>query len=104
MAMGRERTGPAARRSGGRQRLLSRRFGRHDLPPLRQIVARLATAVGLPDSRRRDLVLAVDEIASNALRHGGGHGRLELWTTADMVWFQVTDDGPGLPSDTVPAL
>ena len=48
---------------------------------------------GLSDGRTRDLVLAVHELAANAVRHGAGQGRLRLWATPDGVRCEVTDDG-----------
>jgi anti-sigma regulatory factor (Ser/Thr protein kinase) len=35
-------------------------------------------------------------LASNAVRHGGGTGRLRLWRTDDTVYCEVRDDGNGL--------
>ncbi len=40
---------------------------------------------GAGPSRRGDLVLAVDELASNSVRHGGGHGVLRLWRDDDAL-------------------
>ena len=40
-----------------------------------------------------DLVLTVDELAANSLRHGGGHGELRLWTDDDSVVAEVEDAG-----------
>jgi anti-anti-sigma factor len=47
----------------------------------------------MPEGRARDLVLAMHELAANAVRHGAGHGRLRLWVTQDAVRREVTDDG-----------
>ena len=43
-----------------------------------------------------DVVLVVYELATNAVRHGGGHGRLNLWRENNQFVFRVSDDGPGL--------
>jgi anti-sigma regulatory factor (Ser/Thr protein kinase) len=99
-----EPEGSAVRAEDTATNVVSRSFAPGDLPELRHVVARLAAEAGLPGIRGQDLVLAVDEIASNALRHGGGTGRLELWTAEDKLWFRVTDRGPGLPSDLAPSL
>jgi serine/threonine-protein kinase RsbW len=75
--------------------LLSQSFDGGQLALLRRSVSKHATEVGLPDSRRQDFVLAVDEVATNAVRHGGGRGRLEIWVAEGRVWFQISDAGPG---------
>jgi len=43
-----------------------------------------------------DVVLAVHELAANAIRHGGGAGRLRVWNRAGSLQCQV-DDGDGSP-------
>jgi anti-sigma regulatory factor (Ser/Thr protein kinase) len=77
--------------------LLDQPFTERDLTALRRTVAAHADRVGLPAGRIADLILIVSELASNAVRHGGGKGRLRLWTTSDGVHCQIIDDGPGLP-------
>lgn len=42
------------------------------------------------------VVLAVHEVASNALRHGGPPVRVTLWVTATHILCDVTDRGPGI--------
>lgn len=79
-------------------------FGSADLPALRQIVDAQAQSAGLPVARRQDAVLTIDEIASNAVRHGGGAGRLELWAARGWFWFRVADDGRGMPAGIRPSL
>jgi len=41
-----------------------------------------------------DVVLAVHELAANAVRHGGGRGRLRVWSHARGLRCQVDDGGP----------
>ena len=43
-----------------------------------------------------DAVLVAHELASNAVRHGGGVGRLRLWRSGDRLVCQVSDSGSGL--------
>jgi serine/threonine-protein kinase RsbW len=74
---------------------LTQSFSQGDVARLRRIVAQHADELGLSESRRQDLVLAVDELATNALRHGGGSGELTLWVNQDRLWFRVADQGPG---------
>jgi anti-sigma regulatory factor (Ser/Thr protein kinase) len=60
---------------------------------LRAAVAAHATQAGVPERRTSDIVLAVHELAANAIRHGAGHGRL-LITEHHGAWHcQVTDGG-----------
>jgi anti-sigma regulatory factor (Ser/Thr protein kinase) len=42
-------------------------------------------------------VVAVNELLTNAVRHGGGGGRLTLWKAEGSVVCEVSDTGPGLP-------
>ncbi len=75
--------------------LISSSFADADLPMLRRQVFERAGEAGLAGPRRHDFVLAVHEIAANAVRHGGGAGRLDLWTDGDRIWFRVADRGAG---------
>src|SRR5262249_41510308 len=61
------------------------------LMSLRAAVGRRATRAGLSPSRRDDVVLAVDELATNSIRHGGGAGTLLMWETAAALVCEVTD-------------
>ena len=61
------------------------------LAPLRRFVAR--HAAGLGALRRADFVLAVHEVVSNSIRHGGGAGTLQLWRDRDALVCEVRDGG-----------
>lgn len=63
------------------------------LAAMRAVVARRAMRAGLTPERREDLVLAVNELAANSIRHGGGAGTLTIWETAAALVCQVTDAG-----------
>ena len=63
------------------------------LRSLRAAVARRATRAALTPKRREDLVLAVDELATNSIRHGGGAGTLTIWETSSALVCEVTDRG-----------
>jgi len=63
------------------------------LPSLRAAVARRADRAGLAPERRDDLVLAVNELATNSIRHGGGAGTLTIWETSTGLVCEVTDAG-----------
>lgn len=58
------------------------------------VAAHVATVAG---QRVVDtMVLVAHELASNAVRHGGGNGRLRLWLAGGALHCEVSDDGAGL--------
>jgi anti-sigma regulatory factor (Ser/Thr protein kinase) len=59
----------------------------------RHLTASDPTAVDLRDR----LVLALDEMASNALRHGGGHVAAAVRSTGSGWLIEVTDAAPATP-------
>lgn len=61
--------------------------------PVREAVRGCAHAAGLPTARVDEFVLAVSEAAGNSLRHGGGSGRLRLWSTERDVVCEIRDRG-----------
>jgi anti-sigma regulatory factor (Ser/Thr protein kinase) len=63
------------------------------LNALRAMVARRGQRAGLAPRRREDLMLAVNELATNSIRHGGGAGTLSLWETSGALVCEVTDTG-----------
>ncbi len=65
-----------------------------ELPRMRDELRRSGQADGPPDFRDR-LLLVLDEMASNALRHGGGHVEATVRHTRDAVLVAVSDDDPG---------
>jgi anti-sigma regulatory factor (Ser/Thr protein kinase) len=74
---------------------LQMRFTGADLPRLRLRVGAAAAAAGLDEGRCEELVLAVYELACNAILHGGGGGSLLLSRVDDGVRCQIADEGPG---------
>lgn len=68
-------------------------FQSDSLRALRQAVAEEATAAGLGAERASDLVLAVNEVATNSLVHGAGSGRLQMWREGDSILCEVRDTG-----------
>jgi anti-sigma regulatory factor (Ser/Thr protein kinase) len=63
------------------------------LAELRQVVGSHAARAGLAISRCEDLVLAVSEVASNALEHGVAPAGVYLWVTSTSVICQISDNG-----------
>jgi anti-sigma regulatory factor (Ser/Thr protein kinase) len=60
---------------------------------VRALVAARAADAGLDAVRAGDLVLAVHELATNSVRHGGGDGVLRIWCDADALICEVRDAG-----------
>ncbi|MCF6509322.1 ATP-binding protein [Blastococcus sp. MG754426] len=69
-----------------------------ELPGVRAEVRARLSGPGLADLLDR-LVLALDEMASNALRHGGGEVRATLRTTGDAYLLEVTDQAAQHPPE-----
>jgi anti-sigma regulatory factor (Ser/Thr protein kinase) len=88
-------TVPARTRDG--TVLLDQPFDEHDLPALRRAVAAHADRTALSDRRVTELVLITSELAANAVRHGGGKGRLRLGVAEGALFLEVSDRGPGMP-------
>ena len=68
-------------------------FDGDSLYAVRATVAAHASESGIQDGRVRNVVLAVHELAANAVRHGAGQGRMRLWVTGDGIRCEVTDAG-----------
>jgi anti-sigma regulatory factor (Ser/Thr protein kinase) len=64
-----------------------------DLAPLRGRVREWAGGRELDDGRAERLVLAVNELATNSVRHGGGGGLLLMWTEGETLVCEVRDLG-----------
>jgi anti-anti-sigma factor len=82
--------------------LLDQAFDAGSLYALRAAVAAHATQAGLAPGRADDLVIAVHELAANAVRHGAGHGRLRIWRSDQALLCEISDDGlpePQQPPD-----
>jgi len=68
-------------------------FGPGDLGRVRGYVARRARLAGLARQPAVALVLAVNEIATNSLQHGGGHGELRVWPEDGCLVCEISDSG-----------
>ena len=62
--------------------VLDQEFDSGNLYALRAAVQAHVDQAGLSEDRASDVVLAVHELAANAIAHGAGHGRLRLWDLA----------------------
>src|SRR5215472_13447835 len=72
---------------------LDREFNSASLAGLREAVLAFAAARGMSRGRATDVMLAVHELAANAVRHGPGHGRLRMRVTARTLRCEVSDPG-----------
>lgn len=66
-----------------------------DFVGLRHAVAAELAATGAEPDVVEDFLLAVDEMVSNAVRHGLPPVSLRLWTAADRIVCTIGDGGPG---------
>jgi anti-sigma regulatory factor (Ser/Thr protein kinase) len=64
-----------------------------DPAPVRRFVVAQATRLGLPLGRLDDLILAVNEVATNAIRHGAGNGQVRVWRDDRYLMCEVFDTG-----------
>lgn len=93
MADGPHLGGPA--RADGAPPVLDLGFDSGTLQTVRARLRGCASRIGFPEGQVEDVVLAVHELAANAVCHGGGAGRLRVWNLAGALYCQV-DDGAGL--------
>jgi anti-sigma regulatory factor (Ser/Thr protein kinase) len=78
------------------------RFSRTEqLATLRDFVTSQASRVGADSRSVAPFVQAVDEVATNAIKHGGGSGVLQIWTGPQTMLCEVSDNGAGLPDPLV---
>jgi anti-sigma regulatory factor (Ser/Thr protein kinase) len=71
-------------------------FDLGDLQMLRQAVESAAVGAGLSAMRVGEIVLAVNEIATNAVIHGSPPATLRVWKEPGEIVFEVADDGEGI--------
>lgn len=82
----------ATDRTGNAAPLLDLTFDSGTLLTLRGEVRACAIQSGFPEDRAGDVVLAIHELAANAIVHDGGAGRLRIWKLTRALQCQV-DDG-----------
>jgi anti-sigma regulatory factor (Ser/Thr protein kinase) len=68
-------------------------FGIDDVREVRAGLSSYGEEVGLTSQQVDDLVLAVHEVASNSIVHGGGSGRLRIWIEDGSLVCEVRDRG-----------
>jgi anti-sigma regulatory factor (Ser/Thr protein kinase) len=94
-------TEPAGRagravQAGAPAPVLDQEFDSGNLYALRAAGQAHVDQAGLSEDRASDVVLAVHELAANAIAHGAGHGRLRLWHLVGALSCEIADGGtPG---------
>ncbi|MCI4063961.1 ATP-binding protein [Micromonospora sp. R77] len=84
---------PASAGVAGIVPLMSQDFTAGTVTSLRHALQAQVTAAGLTGDVGYDFVLAVHELVTNAVRHGGGHGHLDLRRHDDVLICEITDQG-----------
>jgi anti-sigma regulatory factor (Ser/Thr protein kinase) len=67
-----------------------------ELPTVRRLVKWEGLLAGMPEMRVDELVLGVNEIATNALVHGRSPATLRIWNEGGELVFEVADSGTGI--------
>jgi anti-sigma regulatory factor (Ser/Thr protein kinase) len=70
--------------------------GVNQLSTLRGFVISYVAWAGAAVQAAEQFVQAVDEVATNAIDHGGGSGQLRVWTDPQWISCEVSDTGAGL--------
>ena len=68
-------------------------FALADLGAVRRAIGAWAAGQALAEPQTEELVLAVDELAVNSVRHGGGGGTLRWWREGARLLCEVRDAG-----------
>jgi anti-sigma regulatory factor (Ser/Thr protein kinase) len=68
-------------------------FRAGDLAGLRDWVRQRVSRAGLDTERVADLLIAVNELATNTVVHAGGPGTLRIWRAGGSLLCEVTDTG-----------
>jgi anti-sigma regulatory factor (Ser/Thr protein kinase) len=79
-------------------------FTAESLSGLRHSLSAWASTERLGAERVEELILAVNELATNSVRHGGGGGTLLMWREKDTLLCEVRDPGQIEPSILAGAL
>ncbi|MFF3499634.1 anti-sigma factor RsbA family regulatory protein [Streptomyces sp. NPDC003247] len=70
-----------------------RAFEAEELPAVRHFAVERAARLGLAGQRLQDVELAVAELTTNSVVHGGGYGTLAVWAEGGQVVCEVRDEG-----------
>lgn len=75
---------------------LDQAFDARALYQTRAAVAAWADRRGVTGRTLEALLIIASELASNAVVHGGGTGRLRMWQAGQRIVCEVSDSGPGI--------
>jgi serine/threonine-protein kinase RsbW len=78
--------------------VLRARFDAARVGAVRRSVDSALHAHGVAGQRADDFLIAVNEVMTNAVRHGGGTGELRLWNDGSLV-CEVRDQGGGFDAE-----
>lgn len=76
-------------------------FNQHTVGRVCGPVRSAGTRAGVSPRDIDALLMAVSEIMTNAITHGGGGGRLTIQCPPDGLLVEIDDDGPGLPDNVI---
>ncbi|GAA3806106.1 hypothetical protein GCM10022226_27760 [Sphaerisporangium flaviroseum] len=71
-----------------------------DLPDVRDFAALHARRAGMVEGDIGDFLVAVNEVATNAVTHGADKARLRIWCQSGDLMIDVHDDGHWVPDKT----
>ena len=83
-----------AQDEAGAPSVLDQGFDATSLSALRVSMQACAAQAGMSADRATDVVIALHELAANAVRHGAGSGRLRVWDRVGVLYRRVDDVGP----------
>lgn len=76
-------------------------FTGEGLYELRETLDAHASRLGADEDQIDHLLIVASELATNAVRHGGGTGQVRLWHHDGVLFCQVSDHGAGITDPTV---
>ena len=78
-------------------------FTRDSLGRVCTLVRAAGVRAGIAPRDIEDLLIAVSEVVTNAIRHAGGAGSITVRRLSAGLMVEVHDDGPGLPDSMITA-
>ena len=72
-------------------------FRMSDLPQVRQVAEEEARAAGMAEEAIGDFIIAVNEVATNAVTHGADRATLRTWVNNGDLVVEIHDDGTWKP-------
>ncbi|MCW2881210.1 MAG: putative anti-sigma regulatory factor, serine/threonine protein kinase [Sphaerisporangium sp.] len=70
-----------------------------DLPDVRDFAALHARRAGMAEGDIGDYLVAVNEVATNAVTHGAAKARLRVWCDGGDLVIDIHDDGYWIPDE-----